>query len=68
MGDIVNKAGSHETDSEVAALLKQRNLEIIGQIPNDKAIFEAGLTGDPLYPHLTMDYGEQIINRILENE
>jgi CO dehydrogenase nickel-insertion accessory protein CooC1 len=51
---------------KVSEMLTSRNLNIIGSIPNDPAIFEAGLAGDPLYPRLSMDYGEKILDGILE--
>lgn len=66
-GAVINKAATSETVRKLTAMLEQRGVEIIGSIPNDDAIFEAGLSGDPLYPHLKMGYGENILNQILTN-
>jgi CO dehydrogenase maturation factor len=66
VGTIINKAAGPEMLGKVSEMLTSRNLNIIGSIPNDPAIFEAGLAGDPLYPRLSMDYGEKILDGILE--
>jgi CO dehydrogenase maturation factor len=45
---VVNKAGSERIASELQHTLQQNAIEVIGVIPNDPLVFEAGLEGWPL--------------------
>jgi CO dehydrogenase maturation factor len=60
---VVNKAGSERIVAGMRPTLQQNAIEVIGVIPNDSVVFEAGLKGWPL------DQGEayRIAGLVLDN-
>lgn len=68
MGTVLNKVGSPPVAEKLIFRLRQLDLHIVGTIPHDSTIFEAGLAGEPFGKNLPLDYGEDILKRILENQ
>ena len=59
---VLNKIDSEHLASRLTSELNKKGLELIGVIPNDPAIFEACLNGQPVHPGVS----SHCINTILD--
>jgi CO dehydrogenase maturation factor len=64
---VVNKINSENLGRKINDELKKRAIDTIGLIPNDSAVFEAGLEGHVLGKGEAYDSAEKILNFILSN-
>ena len=65
---VLNKIPSEDIASRMIEEMKSRGLRVIGVVPYDMAVFEAGLGGAPLQYEDSLTEAEKILNFLLSDE
>jgi len=62
---VLNKMSSEQIRTKVESALKQNRLEVIGAVPEDPEVFEAGLEGRELERGKALDTTVDILDRLM---
>jgi CO dehydrogenase maturation factor len=62
---VLNKMPSKQIQNRIESALKQNSLEVIGDIPEDPEVFEAGLEGRQLERGKALDAAADILDRLI---
>jgi CO dehydrogenase nickel-insertion accessory protein CooC1 len=62
---VLNKLPSKQIQNRIESALKQNSLEVIGDIPEDPEVFEAGLEGRQLERGKALDAAADILDRLI---
>ena len=64
---VLNKVDSVDTAKKLENKLEQHHIQLIGMIPNDSMIFEAGLEGRPFTPGEAFRAAGKVLDFVVEN-
>ena len=62
---VLNKMPSEQIQNRVESALKRKHLEVIGAIPEDPEVFEAGLEGQQFERGKALDAAADILDRLI---
>jgi CO dehydrogenase nickel-insertion accessory protein CooC1 len=62
---VLNKMSSEQIRTKVESALKQNRLEVIGAVPEDPEVFEAGLEGRQLEWGKALDAAAEVLDRLI---
>ena len=62
---VLNKMPSEQIRTKVESALKQSRLEVIGTVPEDPEVFEAGLEGRQLEWGKALDAAADVLDRLI---
>jgi len=64
---VLNKVNSADTAERLENELEQHHIKVIGTIPNDSMVFEAGLEGRPFAPGEAFGAAGKVLDFVVEN-